>query len=73
MHANPFDWLAITGGIGIMLYAFMADALNALPANTLTLHTLRPAHFNWPVFLIGLGQAAIVVWRMAKSRHGKVT
>jgi hypothetical protein len=73
MHANPFDWLAITGGIGIMLYAFMADALNALPANTLTLHTLRPAHFNWPVFLIGLGPAAIVVWRMAKSRHGKVT
>jgi hypothetical protein len=73
MHANPFDWLAITGGIGIMLYAFMADALNALPANTLTLHTLRPAHFNWPVFLIGLGLAAIVVWRMAKSRYEKVT
>jgi hypothetical protein len=73
MHANPFDWLAITGGIGIMLYAFMADALNALPADTLTLHTLRPAHFNWPVFLIGLGLAAIVVWRMAKSRYEKVT
>ena len=72
MHANPFDWVILATGIIFMLYAFMADALKALPADTLTLHTLRPTQFNWLVFLIGLGLAGVFVWRMAKSKLEKV-
>ena len=71
MHAGPFDWGALAGGLGLMLYAFMADALKALPADTLTLHTLRPEQFNWPVFLVGLGLAGVFVWRMARPKLEK--
>lgn len=66
MRLKFADWGALAGGILIMLYAFMADALSALPADAQTLSQLRPSAFNWVVFLIGFGLAVLFVWRIAK-------
>ena len=60
------DWGALVGGVLIMLYAFMADALAALPADAQRLSQLRPSEFNWPVFLIGYALTVLFVWRIAK-------
>lgn len=60
------DWAMLAGGILIMLYAFMADALSALPADAQTLSQLKPSVFNWLVFLIGFGLAVLFVWRVTK-------
>jgi hypothetical protein len=68
MRASLFDWVVLAGSIILLLYAFMADALKALPADTLTLHTLRPSQFNWSIYLIGLSLAAVFVWKMASSK-----
>jgi hypothetical protein len=73
IHAKHFDWVILSGGVFLLLYSFIADALKTLPADTLTLHTLRPTQFNWPVFLIGLGLAGAFVWGMARSKLEKVT
>jgi hypothetical protein len=67
MHATPLDWAALSGGVLLLLYALMMDALKALPADLQTLNTLRPTLFNWPVFLAGLSLTGVFVWRMAKS------
>ncbi|HMM99996.1 MAG TPA: hypothetical protein PKC99_13375 [Anaerolineales bacterium] len=60
------DWGALAGGILLMLYAFMTDALSALPANAQTLSQLKPSVFNWPVFLIGFAMVVLFVWRIEK-------
>ena len=66
VHPTPAEWGALAGGILIMLYAFMADALSALPADAQTLSQLKPSAFNWLVFLIGFGLAVLFVWRVTK-------
>ena len=73
IHARNFDWVILSGGVFLLLYSFMADALKTLPADTLTLHTLRPTQFNWPVFLIGLVLAGVFVWRLAKLKLKEVS
>jgi hypothetical protein len=72
MHPNPYDWLALSGGVLLLLYTFMADALKVLPADTQTLNSLRPTQFNWLVFLLGLGLAGVFVWRLVKSKLEEV-
>lgn len=67
-HASPTEWTLLSTGVVIMLYAFMADALKALPADVMTLGLLRPTQFNWLVFGIGFGLAAIFVWRTVKTK-----
>jgi hypothetical protein len=48
-----------------VLYAFMADALRALPASPETLSRLRPTAFNWPLYSAGLLAMAFALWRAA--------
>lgn len=66
MHLTIIDWGMLAGGILLMLYAFMADALSALPADTQTLSQLRPSAFNWLVFLTGFALAVLFVWHITK-------
>lgn len=61
------DWAILIIGVLFMLYAFMLDALKALPTNVHSLSQLRSSEFNWLVYLIGLGLAALFVFRLAKS------
>jgi hypothetical protein len=60
------EWGLLALGVLIILYAFMADAIAALPADIHTLGLVRLSVFNWPVFLLGLGLAAVFVWRAFK-------
>ncbi|HMN00452.1 MAG TPA: hypothetical protein PKC99_15695 [Anaerolineales bacterium] len=66
MHLTIIDWGMLAGGILLMLYAFIADALSALPADTQTLSQLRPSAFNWLVFLTGFALAVLFVWHITK-------
>ncbi len=66
VRLQPAEWAVFIAGNLAMLYAFMSDALAALPADTQTLSQLRPSEFNWPVYLVGLAMLALFVWRMGK-------
>ena len=50
-------WVLLIFGVLFMLYSFMADAIQIIPASTTALSDLRPSQFNWPIYLIGLGLA----------------
>jgi hypothetical protein len=41
------------GGIAIVLYTFMADAIAALPDGTEAVNDVRPSEFGWPLFAVG--------------------
>lgn len=58
-----YEGISLLGGILVMLYSFMKDALAALPTDPDTLSQLRPSAFNWPIYLIGLITAGYVVLR----------
>jgi hypothetical protein len=48
------DWLLIGSGVILILWAFMGDAIAALPATAETLSQIRPAGFRWGTYSIGL-------------------
>jgi len=73
IHLKPVFWVCMVIGLVMMLYTFMADALNALPADSAMLSDLRPSQFNWPVYLVGLGLAAFSLWQMASDRSSSKT
>ena len=60
---SVFEGIALLGGLLVMLYSFMKDALVALPANPDTLSQLRPSTFIWPIYLIGLIVTGFVILR----------
>ncbi len=60
------EWLAVAAGAAAVLYAFMADALAALPADAETLNLLRPTPFQWPVYFAGLALMTWSVWRVTR-------
>jgi hypothetical protein len=66
MRFGGLGWGALIAGVLLVLYAFMADALHALPAGAEELSRLKPGPFNWPVYLAGLGAMSISVWRAAR-------
>ena len=49
-----FAWAMSLGGSCLALYAFMADALNAIPAGFRAIRDVLPVAFNWPLFAIAL-------------------
>jgi len=59
-------WGALLGGVILVLYSFMADALRALPAGAEELSRLKPGPFSWPAYLAGLGAVGFAVWRAAR-------
>ena len=62
LRPGPAGWCALGAGIAAALYAFMADALRALPADPETLSRMRPTAFNWPVYSAGLLAMAFALW-----------
>jgi len=46
-------------GIALALYVFMSDAIRALPRGADAVRAARPAHFNWPLFLVALAFMAV--------------
>ncbi len=47
-----------TGGALLALYVFMLDSLSALMLGRVDWDTLRPAPFQWPLFLVALAMMA---------------
>ena len=66
------EWLTAAAGAAAALYAFMADAIAALPADAETLNRLRPTAFNWPVYLAGLALMSWSVWHLLRSPTLKI-
>jgi hypothetical protein len=63
-RAGAGEWAALTAGVLAVLYAFMADALAALPATPEELNALKPSSFRWPIYLAGL---AAMTWALARA------
>ena len=65
-------FLMVVGGV-LTLYVFMEDALRTVSQGADKLMTLRPTHFDWPLFLAALVclSASVVelAWR-ARSAAG---
>ena len=55
------DRITLIGGVLVMLYSFVKDAIAIMPANVETLAQLRPTTFNWPIYIIGLVLPSYVV------------
>jgi hypothetical protein len=60
-------WSAAGVGAALGLYAFMADALRALPHGLEAVRTVLPRTFNWPLFLIALALMAAPVVPMIRT------
>jgi hypothetical protein len=63
-RAGPRERAAVAAGGLAVLYAFMADALAALPAAPEELNALKPSRFPWPIYLAGL---AAMTWAVARA------
>lgn len=70
LHLDSCFWICLITGVLILLYTFMADALNALPADISILSSLKPTQFNWPVYFLGFGLVVIALWRMMVGSRG---
>ena len=70
-NPGPVGWAALAAGILAALYAFMADALQALPASPETLGRLRPGDFPWPAYSAAILLMTFALWRAARftPRH----
>jgi hypothetical protein len=70
LHFDSWVWVCLITGVLILLFTFMADALEALPADAATLSSLKPSPFNWPVYLLGLVLVVIALWKMTVRKRG---
>ncbi len=71
-------WLPVLPGMGLILFAFMADAIRSSGRGLDRAWGVLPAQFNWPIFLIGFGLMAVPVLDMARrftwiNRKGGMT
>ncbi|HEV8201261.1 MAG TPA: hypothetical protein VGS03_14690 [Candidatus Polarisedimenticolia bacterium] len=67
VRPRALDWSLMTAGVVLILAAFMADALAALPATAEALSGLRPGPFRWGPFCAGLAFLAAGVVRPLRS------
>ena len=67
VRPRALDWALMAAGVGLILAAFMADALAALPASAEQLSGLRPGPFHWGVYVVGLALLAVGVGRPLRS------
>lgn len=58
-------WLAAAMGIGLALYAFMADSINGYPRSFEGAWNILPKNFDWPVFLAGAFLMLVPVFHLA--------
>ncbi len=59
-------WLPALTGVGLILYTFMADAINASGRGTTRAWEVLPVEFGWSVFLIGYGLMAVPILDMTR-------
>jgi hypothetical protein len=74
-------WILCWIGIGLALYAFMADALRVADQGVEAVRTVLPTTFNWTIFVVGLvlmtAPVVRTIWRgrrpvinaLARSAH----
>ena len=67
-HIRPLLWVLLGAGVLVMLWVFMADAIQLLPADAALLSSMRPGPFNWPVFLAGFLLVLIAVFHPSLTR-----
>ena len=60
-------WPVAALGASLALYAFMADALRAVPHGAESVRAVLPTTFNWPVFGMGLALMAVPVASMVRG------
>jgi hypothetical protein len=53
-----WTWGMSLCGVGLLLYVFMAGAIGVLPEGLEAARAVRPAWFNWPLFLLALPAVA---------------
>ena len=70
VHFPQSIWIPLILGVLLLLYSFMADAIQILPASTAALNDLRPTQFNWPAYVIGLSLASVSILQLM-TRHKK--
>lgn len=64
------DWGLLGLGSLVILYTFMADAINSLPANMASLALVQPGPFKWLLYLCGILLYMLAIWRCGrKSIH----
>jgi hypothetical protein len=73
IRPTPLQWTLLGAGTIVVLCAFMADAIAALPATAEELNRLRPRAFRWGLYLPGLAAMAWGILRPAWpwSRAGR--
>ena len=62
---RSWAWLANGAGNGLALYAFMSDAIKALPRGAAAVRAVLPVTFRWPLFAVGLVLIAVPIFDMA--------
>ena len=60
-------WFLALAGTGLVLYAFMADAINASGRGLDRAWQVLPANFDWSLFLLGLSLMAVPVADMVRQ------
>lgn len=60
-------WMASLGGACLALYAFMRDALQAMPAGPGAVRDVLPVSFNWPLFAIAFILLSVPVLDMIRQ------
>jgi hypothetical protein len=63
-------WLPALLGMGLVLYVFMAEAINASGRGMARAWEVLPVQFNWIAFLAGYGLMAVPVVDMARRAVG---
>jgi len=64
-------WFLALVGTGLVLYAFMADAINASGLGLDRAWQVLPVNFDWSLFLVGLSLMAVPVMDMVR-RYAKM-
>jgi hypothetical protein len=73
VRPSPAHWALFLAGSLASLYAFMADAIAALPASPEELGRLKPTAFAWPAYGVGFAMMAwSVLSCMLGGRHPKI-
>lgn len=67
LRPGPAHWAAFLAGSLAALYAFMADAIAALPASAEELGRLKPTAFPWAVYGVGF---AMMAWSVLSCVRG---
>jgi len=61
------DWSLLVLGSLVLLYTFMADAIQKMPADMESLALVQPGPFKWTVYLCGILVYIFVLWRCARK------